>query len=141
MDFFLDESVGFLISKTSLKMKNHLYQHFKPFDITSEQWGLLARLWETDRVSQKELADKTCKDQPNITRILDKLEGKGLIKREANPDDRRAFVVHLTDEGQKLKEVLVPIVKESLALALKGIPHDEVEQLKGLLNKIYNNLL
>ncbi len=139
MKFVLDDSVGFIISRTASKMKNCLHQNFKPYDITTEQWGLLNRLWEKDGVSQKVLSEKSFKDQPNITRILDKLEDKGFIRREVDPDDRRAFLIFLTKEGRELKNILIPVVKETLEVALKGFKTEEVEQLKNLLNRIYFN--
>lgn len=140
MSFSLDESLGFIIYKTHLRLKNNLNQSFKPFDLTTEQWGILSRLWEKDGVSQKDLAEKTHKDQPNITRILDKLVQKGLIRRELNPGDRRAFSVFLTKEGYDLKGHLVPIAESSLKKALKGFTSEEVQTLKDSLNTIYDNL-
>ena len=140
MKFSLDDSLGFILGRTALKMKNSFNQALKPHDITVEQWGLLNRLWEKDGVSQKELAEKSCKDQPNITRILDKLEEKGLIRREPDPDDRRAFLIYLTGDGKALKNKLVPIAHQTLERVLTGITAEETDQLKVLLNKIFNNL-
>lgn len=140
MDFIVDDSVGFIVSRTHIKMKNYLQQKFKPLDITTEQWGVLARLSVQSGISQKELSEKSCKDQPNITRILDKLEAKGLIRREANPDDRRGFLVFLTESGSDLRAKAIPIVRASLAEALKGFTDEETALLKTLLNKIFDNL-
>lgn len=140
MNFSLDESLGFIIYKTHLKLKSHLNQLFKPFDITTEQWGILARLWEQDGVAQKDLAEKTHKDQPNVTRILDKLEQKGLIRRELNPGDRRAFSVFLTKEGFSLKSHLVPLAENSMEKALQGFNPEEIQILKASLNRIFDNI-
>ncbi|MCL4440311.1 MAG: MarR family transcriptional regulator [Firmicutes bacterium] len=71
--------------------------------------------------------------------MLDKLEDKGFIRREVDPDDRRAFLIFLTKEGRELKNILIPVVKETLEVALKGFKTEEVEQLKNLLNRIYFN--
>ena len=140
MNFSLEDSLGFIIYKTHLRLKNDLNQSFKPIDITTEQWGILGRLWEKDGVSQKDLADKTHKDQPNVTRILDKLEQKGLIRRELNPEDRRAFSVFLTREGCSLKNHLVPIAESSIKKALKGFSPQEIQTLTAFLNRIYDNI-
>lgn len=140
MDFIVDDSMGFIVSRTGAKMKNYLHQKFKPLDITTEQWGLLARLSVQTGISQKELSEKSCKDQPNITRILDKLEEKGLIRREANPEDRRGFLVFLTESGSSLREKAVTIVRATLSEALKGFSEEETVLLKTLLNRIFDNL-
>lgn len=55
---------------------------FKPYDVTLEHWSLLTRLWKQDSVSQTELAIKTNKDLPTVTRCLNKLIKKGLIEKK-----------------------------------------------------------
>ena len=140
MKFVIEESLGFIISRTNLKLSNYLTRKFKPYDITPEQWGLLNRLWEKDGISQKELSETSIKDQTTITRILDKLERKGLVKRQTSPDDRRSFLIFLTDTGRSLEDKLVPIAYETLDEALQGLSEEEIKQLKILLNKIFMNV-
>lgn len=140
MKYIVEESLGFIINRTNQKLSNYLTRRFKPYDITPEQWGLLNRLWEKDGVSQKELSETTVKDQTTVTRILDKLERKGLVKRQTNPDDRRIFLIFLTDEGRSLEDKLVPIAYEVLDEALQGLTQEEVQQMKVLLNKIFENV-
>jgi len=140
MKFIIEESLGFIISRTNLKLSNYLTRKFKPYDITPEQWGLLNRLWEKDGISQKELSEISIKDQTTITRILDKLERKGLVKRQTSPDDRRSFLIFLTDTGRSLEDKLVPIAYETLDEALQGLSEEEIKQLKILLNKIFMNV-
>ena len=115
-------------------------RRLKAFDITTEQWAALCRLREEDGLSQKELADRIVKDQPNITRILDKLEQKGLVTRKDNASDRRAFFVHLTPAGEALLEKLVPIAVEVSVEAFKGITPEEAALLTKLLNRVWRNL-
>jgi len=125
---------------THRKLSNFLTRKFKPYDITPEQWGVLNRLWEKDGISQKEISLITIKDQTTLTRILDKLESKGLIKRQTSPDDRRSFLIFLTDAGRNLEDKLVPIASEALDEALQGLSEEEIKQLKVLLNKIFMNV-
>ncbi len=140
MKYIIEESLGFIISRTNQKLSNYLTRKFKPYDITPEQWGLLNRLWEKDGVSQKELSEISIKDQTTVTRILDKLERKGLIKRQTSPDDRRSFLIFLTDNGRSLENKLVPIAYEVLDEALQGLSEEEIKQMKLLLNKIFMNI-
>lgn len=140
MKYIIEESLGFIISRTNQKLSNYLTRKFKPYDITPEQWGLLNRLWEKDGVSQKELSEISIKDQTTVTRILDKLERKGLIKRQTSPDDRRSFLIFLTDTGRSLENKLVPIAYEVLDEALQGLSEEEIKQMKLLLNKIFMNI-
>ncbi len=101
---------------------------------------MLNRLWEEDGISQVELAERTVKDKPNITRMLDVLERRDLISRELDDYDRRASKIYLTKAGKALEEALVPIATASLAKATQGLSDTEIEQMKKTLNRIYDNL-
>ncbi|SHK25094.1 MarR family winged helix-turn-helix transcriptional regulator [Desulforamulus aeronauticus] len=140
MTFQLDNSLGFILSRTSTRMKNHLLHSIKAYDVTPEQWAVLNRLWEREEVSPKELAELTSKDQPTTVRILTKLERKGFIARKVNPDDNRAFLISLTNEGRELKDKLIPLALEVLDKALKDIDKKQVKEAIVILNKIYANL-
>jgi DNA-binding MarR family transcriptional regulator len=140
MDFQLDESLGFLLNKTNTKLKNELFQRFKDYDITPEQWSVLNRLWEHQGATPKELADLIFKDKPNTNRILEKLQAKELIVRKAHPVDKRAFQVFLTERGRVLREQLVAIVKKLHEEVTAGIEESKVTEMKGLLNHMFRNL-
>jgi len=140
MDFTLDDSLGFIVSRTNTKLKNELLHQFKPYDVTPEQWAVLNRLWEQDGMTPKELSEKTFKDLPNTARILEKLMRKKLVLRQPDPADKRSSQVFLTERGKKLKEVLIPIAQGVLNQATLGIGADKIVEVKALLNRIYQNL-
>lgn len=136
----LDDALGFIMNRTSTRFKNELGRRFKPYDVTPEQWVVLHRLGEEDGLSQKELAARIFKDQPNTTRILDKLEQKKLIVRSDSRDDRRAFRVHLTDGGKSLLSTLMEIALRVRSDACRGLDDKEMARLKSMLNRIWRNL-
>lgn len=136
----LDDSLGFIINKTALRIKCELGRSLKKYDLTTEQWVLLHRLWETEGLLQKELAEHIMKDQPNTTRILDKLEQKSLLRRESSATDRRAYMVYLTDVGRDLVEAIYPIVRQVKKKECRGISEEEIELLKSLLNRVWKNM-
>jgi len=140
MDFTLDDSLGFIVNRTNTKLKNELLHQFKQYDVTPEQWAVLNRLWEEDGMTPKELAEKTFKDLPNIARILDKLVRKKLVVRQPDLADKRSSQVFLTERGQNLQGVLIPIAQSVLEQATLGIGADGIVELKTLLNRIYHNL-
>lgn len=121
-------------------MKNNLAKALKPYNVTQEQWPLLKWLWVQDGISQKELSEKSFKDQPTTTRILDKLEQRGLIRRQANSVDRRVSLIYLTSEGREIRGLLIPLARQALEQALQGLSEQEQVQLKNLLNRIGDNL-
>lgn len=140
MDFKLDDSLGFILNKTNTKLKNELFQRFKEYDVTPEQWAVLNCLWEQEGVTPKELADRIFKDKPNTNRILEKLQMKELIVRKLHPIDKRAYQIFLTDRGWQLKKELIPKVMQLLETAAIGIEKHKVLEMKKLLNQIYDNL-
>lgn len=140
MDFKLDNSIGFILSRTNTKFKNELSQRIKEYDVTPEQWALLNRLWEEDGITPKELSECIFKDKPNTNRILEKLQNKGLVIRKPHPIDKRAYQIFLTDSGWELKEKLIPKVVQLLEEVTRGIEKNKIEEVKILLNLMYNNL-
>jgi DNA-binding MarR family transcriptional regulator len=96
-------------------------------------------LWEQDGLSQVELADRTFKDKPNVTRMLDVLERRGLIVRQPDEEDRRAYKVFLTEMGRQLKNDLIPLAAGVLERGQKNLTNDDIKYLRRILNLIYSN--
>ena len=83
MDYTLEEHLGIKIAKVRNCIKNEMEIALIPYDISTTQFVVLLKLCEKDRMTQKELAKETNYKQSALTLILDKLESKKLIKREA----------------------------------------------------------
>ena len=140
MHFDMDASLGFVLNKTSLLSKANFSQRIKPYGISPEQWSLIFRVVEKKGLTQKELSDSTYKDQGNITRSIDRLEHKGLLKRVPNESDRRIINLYPTQEALALVETLIPISSAFNAFLTEGFAPEERKMLLGLLNKVYDNL-
>jgi MarR family transcriptional regulator, organic hydroperoxide resistance regulator len=141
-DFKLDDSYGYLINLAAQRLKYELHQVFqaKGYDITPEQWAVLNRLWEEDGLSQVEIAERTFKDKPSTTRILNLLEKKGVVLRRRDTEDGRVMHVFLTKAGKDLKEKLIPCAEEVLVKSGQNLTKEEVSQFKQILRKILANL-
>jgi len=141
-NFNLDNSFGYLINLAAQRLKYELHQSFQAngHDITPEQWAMLNRLWEQDGLSQVELAERTFKDKPGTTRILNLLEQKGVVLRRRDADDGRVLHVFLTKAGKDIKEKLIPCAEEVLAKSGQNLTKGELAQLKHILIKILRNL-
>ncbi|AJE04308.1 MarR family winged helix-turn-helix transcriptional regulator [Geobacter pickeringii] len=140
MDFNLEESIGFTVYRTALKLRAEMARRLKSFDITPEQWSVLTRLAEADGLPQKQIAESTFKDQPTTGRIIDRLVEKGLVRREANPEDRRGFLVFLTEEGRRLRDKVVPVAARMNEDAGSLLSVEERKNLLALLRKVNANL-
>jgi len=125
-----DESMGFYIGNMYRKMVQHISVQLRPFDITTEQFAILFQLNKSDGINQKELALRTSKDQPTITRILDVLGRKGLVEKKMCPNDRRAFLISVTAQGRELMEQAIPVENKALEQVFEGIEPEQLEWLK-----------
>ena len=136
------DSYSYLLDRTARRVKGYAQQRFASgnFDITVDQWLILKNLDNDRYLKQKELAEITGKDNPTLTRIIDLLCKKGLTERVMHKDDRRSFTVHLTHEGKAKLEELAPQVDDIRMKAWENLTEDDYEQLKTILNKIYQNL-
>lgn len=135
-----DDSLGYLLNRADLKVKNHFQRLIKSCNVTREQWTILSQLYDADGISQKKLSEHTLKDQAAVTRMLDTMERKGLVRREVNPTDRRAFSIYLTESGKNLRNKIVPFAEQCLWDATAGMSETEVCALKTLLRKVEVNI-
>ncbi|MFF4617549.1 MarR family winged helix-turn-helix transcriptional regulator [Nonomuraea jabiensis] len=79
-------------------------------------------------------------DTAGMTRLLDRLEAKGLLRRERHPEDRRSIVIELTDEGRALVPSLPPIFGRISRQVFAGFSPEEVAQVTDMLRRILENL-
>ncbi len=109
-------------------------------EITIEQWSILYYLWKEDCLSQQELSKRTYRDKPSITRLIDNLEKQKLVKRNASKEDRRKNLVCLTETAKNLQNITVDIANQTMNEALIGVSKNEIEIVKLVLQKIFDNL-
>jgi DNA-binding MarR family transcriptional regulator len=140
MGFESDKSIGFLIAKARNILKNEFEKELKPYSLSYAHRVILIRLSEKEGLTQKELAQDTYFEQSNLTLMLDKLELKGLVKRSAKENDRRAYIVTITPEGKKLRDSLVQMGEDVMDRALSGLSGEQKEALSHMLQLIYDNL-
>lgn len=140
MNYVFEDSISYLINRATVKIKREMSNRFNNYDITIEQWALLTRLWQNDGISQTELSRRSSKDLPTVTRMLLKMEKKGLISRRVDPDDSRSTLIFLTNEGKDLEDELDAIAYEIEVKALKNIKIDDVELLRDVLGRIIANM-
>lgn len=143
MESFLDQSAGYLINMTALLLKREFNSAIKNnnIDVTPEQWAILNRLNEKSGLTQKEVAKLTFKDNANITRMVDKLEKKGLAIRYADSNDRRTWNISITKKGIEVRDLVEPIAIKILEKATKGLSEQEVQLHNQISKKIINNLI
>lgn len=118
-------------------MKTYFEAIFAPFDITGQQYNVLRILRgaEPDGLPTLTIAERMIERTPGITRMIDRLEAKGLVGRELRPDDRRYVYCRITDKGLSLLDLLDEPVDETNDL-FDGLNGAELEQMTALLDKV-----
>ncbi|MCB0196509.1 MAG: MarR family transcriptional regulator [Anaerolineae bacterium] len=87
------------------------------------------------------MADKDLNDHPNITRLVDALQKRDMIRRDADPNDRRKSLVYLTEKARTFMEDILPAIIEERKRIFTGISNEEIEQFLQTLEKIEANAL
>jgi DNA-binding MarR family transcriptional regulator len=90
-------------------------------EITIEQWSVLYHLWKQDGLSQQELCNRTFRDKPSITRLIDNLEKQKLVKRMPSKEDRRINLVCLTESAKLLQDKTIELANQTMDEALVGV--------------------
>ncbi len=126
----------------SMAVARSLQKNFRNagLEITIEQWTVLYHLWKEDCLSQQELCNRTYRDKPSITRLIDNLEKQKLLKRSSHKNDKRINLVCLTDAGRALQETTLTLANQTMNEALNGVKKEDIEIVKTVLQKVYDNL-
>ncbi|PIB38430.1 MarR family winged helix-turn-helix transcriptional regulator [Maribacter sp. 4G9] len=138
----IEDVILFQIDWTSKVSKQYSQSEFDRLGlgITVEQWIILKIVSETATISQRELANKSHRDPASITRTLDILEKKGLLIRQAIPDNRRTYNIDLTKEGEKFIKANMELINTHRANSIKGLSKKEIGSLSEILKKIRKNM-
>lgn len=130
--------IGGLVSRVRVKLFDALDEELAPFDITAAQYVILVSLAHgVDSCSG--LCKGVSYDPGAMTRMIDRLERKGLVRRVRSPEDRRVVQLVLTDEGRAVYPKLVAKAAEVTNRKLKGFTKTEAQQLERLLQRVLAN--
>ncbi len=141
-DFDVTLIFAVLNGRVSAAINRRLVMDFKKkgIDISPEQLTVLSLLWKKDRVTQQELCNITFKDKPNMTRLIDSLEEKGLAKRMTDENDKRNNLILLTPEGKTIEEKAFLVANTTMREALINVSPEELAIGQDLLKKIFYNM-
>ena len=108
-------------------------------EVTAAQYVIIAQLAEKEANSSAQLCKSFSYDAGAMTRMVDRLEAKGLLERRRCPDDRRLINLELTEAGKALFPKMKAIAAAVQNRFLRGFTKDEVRQLERLLGRILEN--
>jgi DNA-binding MarR family transcriptional regulator len=134
-----EESIGRLIADVSGRLLSAFDDEMTGMGITGAQWVILMRIANGCGSTAAELCRFSRYDTGSMTRMLDRLEEKGLIRRARSDKDRRVMCLELTEAGWDLYPLMPPVAIKVLNAHLRGFTRDELELFKGFLNRMRAN--
>jgi DNA-binding MarR family transcriptional regulator len=137
----VENSLSMVVGKASRLLLNRISKNLADYHVTAEQWILLASLWRKNGQTQQSLADVTNKNKASITHLIDNLEKRKLVVRQAAENDRRNKLIYLTPEGENLQEELSKIVKKTTKEVTNGIDKKDLKIGKQVMKQMIDNLL
>ena len=113
-------AVSTLVFHLGRELRTALDRRFESHGITSQQAALLLLSRLLKEPSPIKMAARLGTDAAGMTRLLDRLESKGLVRRHRHPDDRRSIVIEVTEEGQALLPRVGPAFGRTAAARRAG---------------------
>lgn len=138
----LNKQVGVFLNIVHFRFKQYISSIFTKygFNLTPEQYLVLDTLWDDGILSQQELARKLNKDKNSVTKLVDALENKNLVKRVPDPHDRRLNMIHFTDHSLTIKDRITEIALDTTNKIIKDIPEDDLKTFVKVLLRMADNM-
>jgi DNA-binding MarR family transcriptional regulator len=138
----LEEEALLNIRRTSDRLQHHTQQLFKPHGITPTQYNVLRILRGAgdNGLRCSEIGERLVSTDPDITRLLGRLQKQKLIKRKRDPKDRRVIYATITAEGLRLLKEIDPLVNEGVKQILQHMDREKLTTLVSLLEEVRQSL-
>jgi DNA-binding MarR family transcriptional regulator len=138
--FDIRQSLGYLVSSVRQQWIAALEEELAPLDLTAAQYIVMVNVGSGRTRTPVDLCRLLQYDTGAMTRLLDRIEAKGLIRRAAHGVDRRCVALELTPAGEELYPRLLQIVVEMNRRALKGFTREEAAALEEMLRRVAHNV-
>jgi MarR family transcriptional regulator, organic hydroperoxide resistance regulator len=136
----IQDNLGYLIVQIC---KGHRYCAEKLLNeqgVHAGQEMILFQLWEQDGLSQSQLAETMCVEPPTISKMIQRMEGVGLVERRPDAEDARVSRVYLTPQSQELERGVEQAWQKLEAQTVDGLTETEQLLLRRLLMQVLANL-
>lgn len=140
MDSDLFRTPGHLINRLSRLSLRWTDERFHPLGLAAAQMPVLYALKDGASMTQTELAKLARIEQPTMAQLLARMERDGLIRRTANPQDKRSSLISLTPLALKKLPSARAVLVQGNKEALRGLTDREIETLSRLLRRVLQNL-
>ena len=133
---FVDDYLPALLAQASHLISGEFHRIVTAKGFTVSDWRVLASLDGAEPMSIGALARLTTMKQPTLTRVVDRLQGRGHVRRIAHESDRRITLIEITPAGDKLVAGLIELAKEHERRVLEPFGLARSNDLKNTLRKM-----
>lgn len=134
-----EKSIAYLAKRVVQSMVSQVDRRLLKHDLTHAQWLPLFKLAQGSCTTMAELAREVSMDPGAMTRALDRLEAKGLLKRVRSLEDRRVIKLQLTPEGREVSKLVPAVLADVHNAHLAGFTEAEWSTLIELLQRMIAN--
>lgn len=121
------------LARVFQKLDRATVVHLRPWELNVAQFDVLTQVGSSQNITQQELADRLLVTKGNISQLIDRMEGRGLLNR---CQEGRTNVLVLTEKGQTLYKETVPKQEDMIAAQFSALTNEETEQLLRILRKL-----
>lgn len=112
---------------------------FRPYELSTSQYSILFHA-SVEGVPLSKICEEMVADNSNLTRLVDRLEARGLVRRAPDPRDRRVTLVQLTPEGKALIDELRPRHRLYVEQRMSHLSPEELAALHSAMATLYDAL-
>lgn len=135
----IGKSVGYLLARAKSALSQGVEQEVSSLDMTHAQASCLMMLAKGEATTVTDLARNLNTDAGSVTRLLSRMEKRGLIERTRRDDDRRVVDLSLTAEGEAMVEKLPVVFCNVMRRHFVGFSQEEIESLRDMLLRLIAN--
>ena len=136
----LPDNIGFHIRMVQMRIFREFYRAFEGSEVTPGMHTVLAIIRDNPGIRQRSLAELLMVREPNMTRMIQGLEASGLLAREVDKSDRRAFHLALTAKGKGLMDSVTDRLTALEERLLGRLDGKERKDLRAYLDRIMETI-
>ena len=138
--FDVHDCIALLTNSGAQAVCEALNNQFKKGGLTRTQWTALYFIDQTQKISQKDLAQAMMISEPSALHLIERLEGHGLVSRTGDPENFRAKLLFLTEKGKAALDELYPLVEQFNIDGIHDISAEDLDTFKRVMKKIVENV-
>lgn len=139
-DVIAPSSMGYRIRLLGQLLSRKFQERMESYGLTPFHWVVLCCLWQEDGLPTSAICERLKQVGGTLTGVLDRMEERGLVRRERDQQDRRVWRIWLSEEGERLRTILPPVAREIKDLCLQGIPEQDRKRLSEVIDRAIANL-